>query len=190
MNVKSVKVCAVNCQNIKLMLVVVLINLAGLVNIATAASVCNTASITATTPTSDFIDNGDGTLTHRKTGLMWKQCPEGYTTTTTLCDTYSPPSSIVQSWNIALSLAEQSTFANYTDWRLPNIKELMTLVERQCHSPAINQEIFPSEVGTYYWTSTPSGGNTAWMVDFATGFDAKNSTVNLTGNIRLVRGGM
>ena len=29
------------------------------------------------TPTEDFTENGDGTVTHYKTGLIWKRCVEG-----------------------------------------------------------------------------------------------------------------
>src|SRR5258707_519375 len=35
------------------------------------------ASVIQATPTTDFTVNGDGTVTHTKTGLMWKQCVEG-----------------------------------------------------------------------------------------------------------------
>jgi len=40
------------------------------------AQTCN-SYVTATTPNADFTDNGDGTITHTKTGLMWAKCSEG-----------------------------------------------------------------------------------------------------------------
>jgi len=174
--------------------VVIAIVLSVQLNFSSAASVCKTNTISPTTPTSDFTDNGDGTVTHRKTGLMWKQCREFYITNTTPCDTYSPPSSALPTWGLALRTADASTFAGYTDWRLPNIKELMTIVERQCHSPAINEAVFPGEPGGFYWTSTPDivqpAQGEAWMVDFGTGYDARGSSISLIGSFRLVRDGI
>ncbi|MCF7987014.1 MAG: DUF1566 domain-containing protein, partial [Methylovulum sp.] len=89
------------------------------------------------TPTSDFTDNGDGTVTHQKTGLTWMRCSLGQTWTGTTCrgtaNTYT--------YNAALKL--NRNFAGYSDWRLPNIAELQTIVERNNYSPAINTELFP-----------------------------------------------
>jgi len=164
-------------------------------SIVFAASVCKTATITATTPTSSFVDNGDGTITHMKTGLMWKQCREMVTTVKTKCDTFSAPGSFFPNWVTALNLANASTFAGYSDWRLPNIKELMSIVEKQCHSPAINQSIFPEVGGGFFWSSTPTKtfsfvaiAASAKMVDFGAGVNASESTSSI-GGIRLVRGG-
>jgi hypothetical protein len=55
---------------------------------------------------------------------MWKQCAEGLSGAT--CQTGSAQTF---TWANALAHAEASTFANYTDWRLPNVKELSSLVE-------------------------------------------------------------
>ena len=51
-----------------------------LVTIAASAATCP-AGLAAVnpTPTSDFLINGNGTVTHTATGLMWKQCNEGLT---------------------------------------------------------------------------------------------------------------
>ncbi|MCP4235257.1 MAG: DUF1566 domain-containing protein, partial [Aestuariibacter sp.] len=42
----------------------------------TSLAVCQ-VDIPASTPDSQLQDNGDGTVTDNKTGLMWKQCSEG-----------------------------------------------------------------------------------------------------------------
>lgn len=39
--------------------------------------ICKTANIRATTPTNQFINHNNGTVTDKKTGLMWKKCIEG-----------------------------------------------------------------------------------------------------------------
>ena len=151
-------------------------------------------NITATAPDSRYIDNGDGTVTDQATGLMWKQCSEGQSTTTSACDT-GPWD--YYSWQEALQQAEALNsgggFAGFTDWRLPNRNELASLVERQCLSPAINTNLFPRTAWSlHYWSSSPSFlanvSDYVWYVYFGTGeFSGTNSSAS--GHVRLVRGG-
>lgn len=61
----------------------------------------------------DFVDNADGTVTDRATGLMWAQADSG--------------SGML--WQAALDYAEGSSLAGYNDWRLPNAKELQSIVD-------------------------------------------------------------
>ena len=61
----------------------------------------------------DFTDNGDGTITDKATGLMWMQDDSGNGMT----------------WEEALKFAESKEFAGCSDWRLPNIKELQSIVD-------------------------------------------------------------
>ena len=61
----------------------------------------------------NFIDNGDGTITDRSTGLMWQK-----------------DRSTSLQWDEALAYCENLTLANYTDWRLPNLNELRSDVRR------------------------------------------------------------
>lgn len=60
-----------------------------------------------------YTDNGDGTITDNVTGLMWQQglFDSKYT------------------YEEALEIAESSTLAGYSDWRLPTIKEIYSLME-------------------------------------------------------------
>lgn len=118
------------------------------------AQECVTDSIIATTPDSQFIVNNDGTVSDKKTGLMWKQCSEGLSGLN--CDTGT---SEKLNWQQALqrpqNLNAGGGFAGYNDWRLPNAKELFSIVEEQCAFPSINSNIFPGTVNNIYWTSTP-----------------------------------
>jgi len=157
-------------------------------NAAIAACV---GTITATTPTSDFVDHGNGTVTHTKTGLMWKQCSEGLSGAG--CATGA---ATIHTWQVALQLAETlnagSGFAGFTDWRLPNEKELNSIVERQCRVPAINATIFPvTATGSGYWSASPAtvSGTHAWGVFFVDG--SVNTAIKTTNPeyVRLVRGG-
>jgi hypothetical protein len=61
----------------------------------------------------DLVDNGDGTVTDRATGLMWLQTDNGRGL----------------DWQAALSYAEGLAFAGHDDWRLPNAKELQGIVD-------------------------------------------------------------
>ncbi|MBN1199098.1 MAG: DUF1566 domain-containing protein [Bacteroidales bacterium] len=61
----------------------------------------------------DFKDNGNGTISDNATGLMWTQDDVGNGMT----------------WEEALSYAENAGVAGYDDWRLPNAKELQSIVD-------------------------------------------------------------
>ena len=77
------------------------------------------------------------------------------------------------------------------DGRLPNLKELQTLVNRDCTNPAIDTEAFPNTPGTWYWTRTPYAGSSAdaWIVGFSEGGFADYYYQNFRGAVRLVRTG-
>ncbi len=60
-----------------------------------------------------YVDNGDGTITDQATGLMWMQAD----------------SAGGMNWEAALSYAEGFELAGYSDWRLPNAKELQSIVD-------------------------------------------------------------
>ena len=61
----------------------------------------------------NFVDNGDGTISDNATGLMWMQNDSGEGMT----------------WEDALKVAESTGFAGYSDWRLPDAKELQSIVD-------------------------------------------------------------
>ena len=67
----------------------------------------------------EFADNGDGTITDQATGLMWMK-NDGAT---------------AMSWQDALSYAEGWVFSGHSDWRLPDVKELQSIVD-YTRSPA------------------------------------------------------
>ena len=127
-----------------------------------------------------FGDNLDGTVTDGRTGLMWEQAEPGR-----------------KNWTDAISYCEASSFAGYLDWRLPNFKELESLVDDTRAHSTINPTFFPNAHGSIhtvdpsnYWTSTTydesKGG--AWTVDF---YDGSFLGVGKIGNpyVRCVRGG-
>jgi len=106
--------------------------------------------IEASTPLVNFTINTDGTITDNTTQLMWMRCTFGQGYKDDSC--IGSPAKFY--WNEALETAEQFEYANYTDWRLPNIKELVTIIEDRCTSPVVNLDIFPDTGSWVYWSST------------------------------------
>jgi len=153
-----------------------------------ALAACVT-TVTASTPTADFIDHANGTVTHSKTGLMWKQCSEGLSGAG--CATGA---ATLLTWQGALQAAQTLNrgggFAGFTDWRVPNIKELNAIVENQCSAPAINATIFPATVSSGYWSSSAYAANAtgAWYVYFGGGNGGAGGK-GFSSYVRLVRGG-
>ncbi len=118
----------------------------------------------------EYIDNKDGTVTDKSTNLMWAKSDSGSR----------------MNWVEALEFAQNSTLAGYSDWRLPNAKELQSLVDYEKKElPAINTDYFDvtpkkfeSEQDSYYvWTSTTQGDfkHTAVYVAFGQAWSKKNS---------------
>ncbi|MFC1856590.1 DUF1566 domain-containing protein [Thermodesulfobacteriota bacterium] len=124
----------------------------------------------------NFIINGDGTVTDTTTGLMWQQVTETYT----------------MNWQNALSYCEALDLGGYTDWRLPNIKELASLADLNRYGPAIDTDYFPDtfEVTEHYWSSTTFAYTTdgAWLGYFGDG-DDNNQVKSGSYYVCAVRGG-
>lgn len=143
------------------------------------------------TPTSDFtdIDFNSDAVTHTKTGLIWKHCAEGLSG-----DGCGTGSATPMTWVNALkaaNTANSAAFAGYRDWRLPNKKELESIVESCGYSPAINRFAFPAmPVLSAFWSGSSSATDPswAWYVDFEDGITSEDDKL-LSLFVRLVRGG-
>ena len=142
-------------------------------------------AIPSATPTRRFLVHGDGTVTDTATGLMWAQCAEGLSGSA--C---TDGGAANFTWEEALIRARDSGLAGYTDWRLPNLKELFSLVEERCVNPAINLAVFPNTPASYFWSASPNGNasNNAWNVDCING-NANNNNRDNNHHVRLVRSG-
>jgi hypothetical protein len=150
---------------------------------------------TACNDTTRFTSHGDGTISDKRTGLMWKQCAEGAAGAT--C-TGSPAA---LSWSEAVARPavtnadRAATGLGYGDWRLPTRNELSSIAEReQCFNPAINTTAFPAGEPVGFWTATPYALNAslAWSVDFFDGQvapGAKSGVGSASKRVRLVRAG-
>ena len=102
-----------------------------------------------------YHDNGDDTVTDKRTGLVWIDSDEG----------------IQRPWKEAISYCDELNFAGQTDWRLPSKLELESTVDYSRMFPAINQ--FMSCESSFYWTITPHVTNPeyAWSVFCSDGAD-------------------
>ncbi len=142
--------------------------------------------VPATTPTATFTVHNDGTVTHHATGLMWMRCSLGQVWDGSSCTGEATR----YNWQDALQAAEGYTFAGKSDWRVPNVEELESIVEYSCYRPAINKTIFPAIPWYSFWTSSPYvyGNDDAWHVDFNYG-DSYDYRRDESLFVRLVRSG-
>lgn len=115
----------------------------------------------------EFIVHDNGTVTHLPTGIIWKQCLEGLTGNCTVGEKLS------LNWQEALEQVEavntNDGFAGHSDWRLPNPKEVMSIMEYGCFRPSINLSVFPNMSGTRIWLSTASENVTnlkSWFANY------------------------
>lgn len=130
----------------------------------------------------------DGALvTDNRTGLMWKRCAEGQTLN--MDGTGCEGTATTHNWSQALLVAASSSFGGHQDWRLPNVKELFSLVETCRRNPAIHTEIFPDTPAETFWSGSPSGrfDGRAWPVNFNSGSTTSFSFVTNLAHVRLVR---
>ncbi len=164
---------------------------------------CRT-DIPPSAPSTRFTSNKDGTVLDKKTGLTWKVCHEGETwvaaTTTTPESCTGTPTAF--DWKSALSYINTDVNvagspANTGGWRMPNIKELSSILERRCYGPMLDPDTFPKSSGFgsewRFWTSTPWNGYTpsngngspanVWYVDI---YNGRTSTIaNTFSQLRL-----
>lgn len=150
----------------------------GVVTSQVNAQTCND-SITKTAPDSRYeVLAGGSEVKDSQTGLIWQRCTLGQTWDGTTCS----GTASTHNWSQALSQAKNLG----NGYRLPNIKELISLVEEACYSPAINESIFPNSQSGGYWSASPraytfvENGNGVDAIGFrtgSTGYNLKNNSL-------------
>lgn len=154
-----------------------------------------------------FSHNGDGTVTDKVTRLVWQRCDHGMSIQSDgTC--FAPGGRKYFDWKQALNEVvtfnqEQSAINKPATWRLPNIKELASIVDMHCANYAIDLVIFP-DPSTTYFSSTPIvrvdvqlppnplsptipfRQNGAWGISFLTGREVMMG-MGETASIRLVK---
>ena len=116
---------------------------------------------------------GANTFTDKDTNLMWQDNSE--------------VTNNHKNWHGAITYCNNLTFGGYSDWRLPDKKELFSITDVTRYDLAIKSEF--QNVSTYYWSSSTRANNSggAWLVEFSKG-QSGNNNKNLSYNlVRCVR---
>lgn len=124
--------------------------------------------------------SSDGSeVTDAQTGLVWRRCSQGQTWSGSTCTGTASTHTHEQ----ALAVAKTQS-----PWRLPNVKELSSLVDASRSSPSVNTAAFPGTPSSMFWSSTgvASSSSAAWYVFFGDGFVSWEGRFN-TYYVRLVR---
>lgn len=161
-----------------------------------------------------YTDNGDGTATDNNTGLMWTKQDDNDG------DCGSLPGSLdidctftwAEAFAFVTDLNTEPCLAGRCDWRLPNVKELQSIVNYEVPNnimvlvPAVSAEFNNNcaagctvldcscTAASFYWTSTSFANDrdSAWSIDFREGFvdgRDKDYFTHVSG-VRAVRGGL
>jgi hypothetical protein len=138
----------------------------------------------------------DSTVYDSKSGLMWKQCTEGsegaqcnLTSTVPFDTSRSEAATYIFNWLKNVNANPATLGAGFSDWRLPSVKELASLVNRCSTSSRIDPTFFPNSMSVSYVTATKNVNDPSqfWFVNFFDGTIAVGSATNKY--IRLVRAG-
>lgn len=139
-------------------------------NVSQAEQMCD--GETETSPSERFaVGTTETYLVDSVTGLEWAKCVVGQNWDITTQSCVGEPLSLT--WQEALQQASTFRLNNHTDWRLPSLKELASIVEHKCVTPAINISMFPDSPAHVFWTSTPNTAsdlsNESWSISFDNG---------------------
>jgi hypothetical protein len=122
-------------------------------------------------PEPRFVDHGDGTITDKVTRLMWSK------------DARQIPGKM--NWRDAIEACNDMGLADHDNWRMPNVRELLSLIDFGAYNPALPKghpfsHVKPSDL---YWSSTTSMPDSAvaWTVSIMSGsarrYDKTNNLV-------------
>ena len=124
---------------------------------------------------SRFTDNGDGTITDSVTGLMWQKAENER-----------------MDWYAALKACKEMRLAGHSDWRLPNLKELNSILNLDYTGGWwYFKDFFPAEglkpPLLHYFSSTPYEGIYVWVTNFCFGYDGYYASKSAKLLFRAVR---
>lgn len=119
-------------------------------------------------PTPRFTLNGDGTVTDNLTGLIWLQDANCFGEVTWI----SAPAQVASLNSGSVTTCANYTAATFDDWRVPNVRELASLIDYGRYTPCLpTGHPFVAVQADYYWTSSTDVKNTGygWGMSFDDG---------------------
>lgn len=142
-----------------------------------------------TTPTERFTLNENGTVLDKSTGLTWMRCTFGQHWDGATC-TGTTTRLTWQDTDWSKDTVNLDGYAGHTDWRVPVVPELASIVELGCADRRVNLTVFPATPPVAFWSSMEKPGTQdyAYTLDFGAG-GAASSLKSNQGALRLVRGG-
>ena len=154
-----------------------------------------------------YTDNGDGTITDNNTLLMWekKDLSGGlHDRDNTFRWSGDGSQETIRDWLDDVNAEGGTGFAGFNDWRIPNVKELASIVDYERTNPSIDP-VFNTDctaactlpncsctAASNYWMSTTAAINpavAAWNVDFNLG-NVGDGGKTVNDRVRAVRGGL
>lgn len=148
------------------------------------------ANLASTTPTARFEPLAQGaSMRDTTTGLIWMRCSLGqqWSSAQSRCVAHTSAADYY-AFSDALAAAAEPHLGT-DNWRLPNKKELASIVEYGCVEPAVNPEVFPQTFTEVYWSSTPqvyASDFAAWAINFNNGSFSQGG-LDAAYAVRLVR---
>jgi len=115
-------------------------------------------------PAGDLTRDDAGTVTDNTTGLMWQQVDDNKRYV----------------WEAALNYCGDLSLAGFSDWRLPTLKELVSIIEYEKYSPATDGLFFPDTNLDNYWSSSVFAldSSYAWNAGFRYGIIVTSKKLN------------
>lgn len=124
-------------------------------------------------PAPSLVASGGDSLLDQSTGLIWQKAA----------------SQGPMAWEDALAYCESATTDNNNDWRLPNRRELASIIDFTRQGPAFST-LFTGASASYWTSSTRNDkGNNGWYVNFTDGYSSYYYSKSYGNYVRCVRGG-
>lgn len=152
------------------------------------AGECRTETLASSSPASRF-SSTEATVTDNETTLAWMRCAVGQAWDGKQCGGEAQRFN----WQQAMAMVDEINarqLGGHSDWRMPLVPELASIVERQCFNPRMNSEVFPGAPSLLFWSGMEKMGrpDQAYTLDFGGGAAAATGKGE-QGAVRLVRGG-